>query len=90
MYFVIGKHRGKFDGAYGAYYGGHWIKVNYPNRYDAARGKAEGLLSDEQVRAITANGETRKATNEATRLGGGVGFHGWAAEWPNDGPRHLS
>ncbi len=90
MYFVIHKHRGKFEGAYGAYYGGHWIKVNYPNRYDAARGKADGLLADEQVRAITANWEARKATNEATRLGGGIGFHGWAAEWPNDGPRHLS
>ncbi|NOT59870.1 MAG: peptidoglycan DD-metalloendopeptidase family protein [Acidobacteria bacterium] len=90
MYFVIHKHRGKFDGAYGAYYGGHWIKLNYPNRYDAARGKAEGLLNDEQVRAIATNWEARQATNERTRLGGGIGFHGWAAEWPNDGPRHLS
>jgi hypothetical protein len=36
----IGKHRGSFDGAYGAYYGGHWIKVNYQNKYDAARGRA--------------------------------------------------
>jgi hypothetical protein len=22
--------------------------------------------------------------------GGGIGFHGWAREWEDDGPRHLS
>jgi len=27
MYFVIQKHKGKFDGPFGEYYGGHWIKV---------------------------------------------------------------
>lgn len=90
MYFVLNKHRGKFDGAYGAYYGGHWIKVNYPNRYDAQRGRAEGLISAEQERAIAANWSQRKPTLENTRLGGGIGFHGWAQEWDNSGPRHLS
>src|SRR5207302_10698714 len=25
MYFVIQKHRGKFDGPYAPYYGGYWI-----------------------------------------------------------------
>jgi murein DD-endopeptidase MepM/ murein hydrolase activator NlpD len=90
MYFVIGKHRGKFDGAYGAYYGGHWIKVNYPNRYDAARGVAAGIITSRQEREIAANWEQRSATLENTRLGGGIGFHGWAQEWANDGLRHLS
>lgn len=90
MYFVLNKHRGKFDGAYGEYYGGHWIKVNYPNRYDAARGRAEGVISAQQERAIAAAWAQRKPTLENTRLGGGIGFHGWAREWQNDGPRHLS
>jgi murein DD-endopeptidase MepM/ murein hydrolase activator NlpD len=90
MYFVIGKHRGKFDGAYGAYYGGHWIKVNYPNRYDAARGRAAGQITPRQEAAISAGWEKRAPTLENTRLGGGIGFHGWAQEWSNDGPRHLS
>ncbi len=90
MYFVLNKHRGKFDGAYGAYYGGHWIKVDYPNRYDAARGRAEALITAQQQSAIAANWEQRKPTLENTRLGGGIGFHGWAREWANDGPRHLS
>ncbi len=90
MYFVINKHRGEFDGAYGAYYGGHWIKVNYPNKYDAARGRAAGYITPWQEEAIAANWGKRAATLENTRLGGGIGFHGWAREWSNDGPRHLS
>ncbi|MBO0726813.1 MAG: peptidoglycan DD-metalloendopeptidase family protein [Blastocatellia bacterium] len=90
MYFVIGKSRGPFEGAYGAYYGGHWIKVNYPNRYDAARGRAAGYITPQQETAIAANWEKRAPTLENTRLGGGIGFHGWAREWSNDGPRHLS
>jgi len=90
MYFVISKSRGPFNGPYGAYYGGHWIKINYPNKYDAARGIAAGQISSLQGAAIAANWEKRTPTLESTRLGGGIGFHGWAQEWSNDGPRHLS
>lgn len=90
MYFVVQKHRGEFPGAYGAFYGGHWIKINYPNRYDAARGRAARLISPAQESAIAAAWEKRALTLETTRLGGGIGFHGWAREWENDGPRHLS
>src|SRR5262249_43030350 len=86
----IGKHQGKFDGAYGAYFGGHWIKVNYPNKYDAARGVAAGSVTTRQEALIAASWERRSATLENTRLGGGIGFHGWAQEWANNGPRHLS
>lgn len=90
MYFVTNKHRGQFDGAYGGYYGGHWIKVNYPNRYDAARGRAEGWLTTAQESSISRNWAQRAPTLENTRLGGGIGFHGWIKEWDNSGPRHLS
>ena len=90
MYFIIQKHRGKFDGAYGEYYGGHWIKMNYPNRYDAARGRSEGLISPSQEATISSRWMNKQATLENTKLGGGIGFHGWIKEWNNDGPRHLS
>jgi murein L,D-transpeptidase YafK len=90
MYFVTRKHRGEFPGAYGAYYGGHWIKINYPNRYDAARGRAARLITPAQESSIAAAWERRAPTLETTRLGGGIGFHGWAREWEDDGPRHLS
>ena len=53
MFFVIEKHRGKFDRDYGAYYGGHWIKINYPNKYDADRGLNEKIINSEQAQTIT-------------------------------------
>jgi murein DD-endopeptidase MepM/ murein hydrolase activator NlpD len=90
MYFVINKHRGEFGGEYGAYYGGHWIKINYPNKYDADRAVAQQMISRQQQSAITAAWEKRTATLETTKLGGGIGFHGWIKEWENSGPRHLS
>jgi hypothetical protein len=90
MYFVIQKHTGKFDGPYGDYYGGYWIKVNYPNAFDAARAKSEGLITDEQRSEIAQQWSKRAQTLESTRLGGGIGFHGWNREWDNSGPRHLS
>ena len=90
MYFVTNKHRGQFDGEYGAYYGGHWIKINYPNKYDAERGLDEGKIDGDQAKQIVSNWRSRKLTLENTALGGGIGFHGWIKEWDNAGPRHLS
>jgi murein DD-endopeptidase MepM/ murein hydrolase activator NlpD len=90
MYFVVQKKSGDFPGPYGAYFGGHWIRINYPNRFDAARGRASKLITPEQESKIVAAWERREPTIETTRLGGGIGFHGWAREWEDDGPRHLS
>lgn len=90
MYFVIQKHRGQFDGPYAAYYGGHWIKINYPNEFDASRGRADGHINASQQASITTAWRKRALTPQNTRLGGGIGFHGWIKEWSNEGPRHLS
>ena len=90
MYFVIQKHQGQFDGPYGAYYGGYWIKVNYPNGFDANRAMSDHLITPQQREAISKQWKLRAPTLENTRLGGGIGFHGWIKEWNNDGPRHLS
>jgi len=90
MYFVIRKHRVNFYVEYGSYYGGNCIKINYPNKYDANRAAAQQMISALQQAAITAAWEKRAATLESTKLGGGIGFHGWIKEWDNSGPRHLS
>ena len=90
MYFVIQKHQGSFPGAYAPYYGGYWIKINYPNRYDASRARAEGLITIKQEAEIAKEWDQRAPTTEATSLGGGIGFHGWIKEWDDGGPRHLS
>jgi murein DD-endopeptidase MepM/ murein hydrolase activator NlpD len=90
MYFVVQKKSGDFPGPYGAYFGGHWIRINYPNRFDAARGRAAKLITPEQESKIASAWERRAQTVETTRLGGGIGFHGWAREWEDEGPRRLS
>ncbi len=81
MYFVVHKYRGAFTGKYGDYYGGHWIKLNYPNRYDAERGVAQGVVDRETARGISRLWRRRKLPTQKTRLGGGIGFHGWAGAW---------
>ena len=90
VYFVIEKYRGAFDGAYGEYYGGHWIKVNYPGPEDAAYGLEKGWIDRATHDAIRTAWASRRATSQKTRLGGGIGFHGWAAEWEGEDGRLRS
>jgi hypothetical protein len=90
MYFVVGKSRGPFTGPYSEYYGGHWIKVNYPNAYDADWGRGQGLLTNEVAASIAEAWRARKPTFQGSPLGGGIGFHGWADDWDLNGPRGLS
>jgi hypothetical protein len=90
MYFVTSKSRGPFPGRWGAFYGGHWIKVNYPNAFDAARGREQKLITADQAQRIARAWERREPTWEASALGGGLGFHGWAGDWDLAGPRRLS
>jgi murein DD-endopeptidase MepM/ murein hydrolase activator NlpD len=90
MYFVVEKSRGPFPAPYGAYYGGHWIKVNYPNAYDATWGRQQGLLGEDAARGISQAWLRRASTWQGSPLGSGIGFHGWIDDWPLDGPRRLS
>jgi hypothetical protein len=90
MYFVVQKHQGNFPGDYGDYYGGYWVKINYPNAFDAVRASRQGLITSAQALSISKSWDARAPTLQNTALGGGIGFHGWIREWQNDGPRHLS
>ncbi len=90
QYRVVHRHRGEFSGRFGAYYGGHWIKINYPNPADAAWGLTRGLITRAQAAAIGRAFDRRAATPGKTRLGGGIGFHGWIDDWDLDGDRLLS
>ena len=90
MYFVVARSTGPFDGPWADYYGGHWTKLNYPNAWDAARGVEAGLIDLAQQQAITRAWRRRALTAQDTRLGGGIGLHGWAEEWPDRGTRGLS
>lgn len=84
LYFVVQKSTGPFGGPWGLYYGGVWVKVNYPNAFDAQRGVDAGVVSEAQAEAISRAWAQRAPTPQKTKLGGGIGFHGWAEPW--DGP----
>ncbi len=84
LYFVTDKTTGPFSGDFAGYYGGHWIKVNYPNAFDAQRGLAMKALSTEQAEGISRAWWQRQLTIQKTKLGGGIGFHGWIAPWSGD------
>ena len=84
MYFVVDRYRGELGGAYGPWYGGHWLKINYPNRHDAEWGLGEGLVTATQAEGIAAAWDRRELTDQSTELGSGIGFHGWVEEWEPD------
>lgn len=90
MYFVVARSTGPFTGPTGPWFGGYWIKLNYPNAYDAERGRALGWVTDEQAATIRADWAARRLTDQSTRLGSGIGLHGWVQPWDLDGPRGLS
>ncbi len=50
----------------------------------------DGIISSKQAAVINASWSKRESTIEHTKLGGGIGFHGWIREWDNGGSRHLS
>ncbi|WP_074957506.1 L,D-transpeptidase family protein [Myxococcus fulvus] len=81
MYFIVQTVRGNITGPYSAYYGGHWLRVNYPNPWDASRGVKRGWLTEKTREKIARAWTAREATDASTRLGSGIGFHGWSGEW---------
>ncbi len=90
VYFIADKSRGPFGGPSAAYFGGYWMRINYPNAFDAARGVEAGLITPTQQREITRAWRAKKETTKHTALGGGIGLHGWAYEWFDGGSRAMS
>jgi hypothetical protein len=88
-YRITQKAKGPFEGEYGPYLGKAWIRISYPNAYDARVALAEGRITTGQCTAITSATNARKMPPAKTPLGGGVGIHGWASDWP-DGPQDLT
>lgn len=90
MYFVVEKSRGPFSGEFARYFGGYWMKINYPNPYDAEWGRSQGLIDTAQQASISKAWSQRRTTLQDTKLGSGIGFHGWVEEWGDEGSRQMS
>ncbi|MFC1812339.1 L,D-transpeptidase family protein [Thermodesulfobacteriota bacterium] len=84
-YRIIQKSRGPFGGDYGQYYGPAWMRINYPNKFDAINGFNREMISKKERDAII-KANIRGKSFESTRLGGGIGIHGWDKnDWVFDG-----
>lgn len=90
-YTIIQKSTGPFPGAMGPWFGSAWMRLNYPNAYDARAGLAAGKISQSECNRIEAAIRAGKEPTKATKLGGGIGIHGWSGEWtPMKGYQDLT
>ncbi len=89
-YRIIQKSRGPFEGGYAHYLGVAWMRLNYPNNADAIAGFGKGLITEKQKNAIIAANNAGKEPPKTTKLGGGIGIHGWYGEWPGDDKQNLT
>lgn len=90
MFFVTDRYHGKFSGDWADFYGEYWVKLNYPNAFDAARGVDAGIITSSQAKEIAEAWPRRALTAQKTKLGGGIGFHSWASKWDADAGTLMS
>lgn len=88
-YRITQKSLGPFDGTYGAYLGAAWLRLSYPNAFDARAAFREGRITREQHDAIVAAAKRGGLAPAGTPLGDGIGIHGWNRDWP-DGENLLT
>ncbi len=90
MYKIIQKSRGPFYGDAAAYFGVAWMRLNYPNNADALNGLKKGLITEAQKNAIIKANNAGMEPPKNTKLGGGIGIHGWYGNWPGDDNQNLT
>jgi murein DD-endopeptidase MepM/ murein hydrolase activator NlpD len=81
-YRITEKSRGPFSGAYKAYFGPAWMRLSYPNSFDAAAALQKKLISKKEHDAIVSANNKNLQPSKSTALGGGIGIHGWDGNWP--------
>lgn len=89
-YRIIQKSRGPFEGDYAQYLGVAWMRLNYPNNADAIAGYQKKLITEAQKNAIVKANNAGKEPPKTTKLGGGIGIHGWWGEWPGNDRQNLT
>ncbi|MFH0894020.1 MAG: L,D-transpeptidase family protein [Bacteroidota bacterium] len=89
-YHIVQKTRGPFGGEYAAYYGPGWMRISYPNRYDANAAFEKKKISKAERDAIVVADKACTEPLRNTALGGGIGVHGWAGDWTADGTQNLT
>lgn len=80
-YYINEKQLGPFGGTWGEYFGPAWIRISYPNIFDAAAGLKNGLINSTEYNLIKKAVNKKSFPPKNTTLGGGIGIHGWAGSW---------
>lgn len=80
-YYINEKSLGPFSGTWAAYFGKAWIRLSYPNAYDAEAAFDKGLISSSEKKAIIKKNKNKGIPPKTTAIGGGIGIHGWFGEW---------
>ena len=88
-YRITQKSQGPFDGTYGAYLGVAWLRLNYPNAYDARTALSEARITKKLHDQIAAAVQQGAMSPRGTPLGDGIGIHGWISDWP-EGENQLT
>ncbi|OQY03815.1 MAG: hypothetical protein B6I20_04245 [Bacteroidetes bacterium 4572_117] len=80
-YYINQKALGPFSGSMANFFGTAWMRISYPNIYDAKIGLDKGLITTKQYNAIEAAIKSKGMPPKNTAIGGGIGFHGWTGKW---------
>ena len=91
-YRVLGQSLGPFDDeGWRRFLGAAWIRLDYPNGFDARLAFAEGRITQAVRDKIVAARPRGAMPPQDTPLGGGIGIHGWAGDgWDPAGDRALT
>lgn len=89
-YLITQKARGPFQGKTGDYFGLRWIRINYPNYYDAEAGLRNKFINEETKNLIQEAILNNEKPPQDTNLGGEMGIHGWKGEWDPKGHRNFT
>lgn len=89
-YRFIQKAKGPFSGTVGPYFGPRWIRINYPNSYDAENGFINGRITKKERDQIQTQIKNGEQPLKNTALGGGIGIHGWNGAWDVNGHRNIT
>ena len=90
QYRIIEKSVGPFGGAYGSFLGSRWMRLNYPNTWDAEVGLSKKIISKAQFEQIEKANRDGREPLKTTKLGGGIGIHGWSGNWPSADKQNLT
>ncbi len=83
-YYITEKNKGPFYGTYKDFFGPAWLRISYPNNFDAELGFEKKLISKKNYDAIVLANKKRMQPPKNTGIGGGIGIHGWAGNWPQN------